>query len=533
MYSRNVSAVWHAFATRASQRIMIIVLLAVALGSLLLLQDRSNGFDSRIHGILSAHGMTIGKSIVASGRLLMYTSQSWENNHVIYDGYNRFPIFPFLLIGLVTLPFEPHLAAQIFAARELMNLFFAGAIVMVFLAIRELTGSAWRALVASMLACSTSYMLRYNDMIFNDTPALVGFALACYLVVRGYKQNLSVRRIVTAAVVSVTVGWQALAVYIAWMVVDGLARLRSGKVSMASVRQFIQGTPFKAFSAALVTILVILTLQILNEWRSVGGSLMALPTIQSAVSRAGFAEAERYGAEAAMVEWKNFLPEQGLRVIRMSLPLYGMVSVNIYPTLYTLLIVGIIGMILVGGLIVYRKQLIAPVGLIWAISGIFWAIPFKNFVAFHDFQSTYYVGFGMALFTIVALALNSKAVPIAAIILCLLFVGTVRRANLFKGETGEYASSTTGELQAIYDRLPRGSKVYLDGDPSAVPDGVPGHSIDLIMVRNYYTTREQAEFVISANPSFNARRITNNSRVNLFKSNAQAVNPNSGSVTTP
>ncbi len=82
-----------------------------------------------------------------------------------YVPYNRFPIGTYLALKGTLLPFGHHLAAQIRAAQSVTLLFFAGAAVLAYLALRRLRHGPWVALSATLLAFSSFYSLHYADMV--------------------------------------------------------------------------------------------------------------------------------------------------------------------------------------------------------------------------------------------------------------------------------------------------------------------------------------------------------------------------------
>lgn len=167
--------------------ILPLILLLVAVVSLLFLQSSKTGFESNTHhGWLSSHGIALAKNLVAgSDWFFMYTQKHRQaDGSISYAPYNPFPVFSFLITGLFIRPFEPNLAMQVMAARQLMNLFFGGAMLLCFLLTRLLLHNPWQALTVTLLAFSSHYMLIYNDMIFNDVPALFGCMLALYMIVK-------------------------------------------------------------------------------------------------------------------------------------------------------------------------------------------------------------------------------------------------------------------------------------------------------------------------------------------------------------
>ncbi len=68
----------------------------------------------------------------------------------------------------------------------------------------------------------------------------------------------------------------------------------------------------------------------------------------------------------------------------------------------------------------------------------------------------------------------------------------------------------------INEHLPVNSKVYFDGDRSQEVSTIK-YAIDFFLTKQWYVQLDEAEFVISKNPDFNAKKLTNNTEYNLFK----------------
>lgn len=134
-----------------------VLLMASAGVSLFLFQNQQNGFGLGHHGFLSGHGLTLAKSLVTGEHpLLMFMEKQIQNDKVSYMVYDRFPVFPFLIIGLLTRLFEPDLALQIYVARQIMNTFLFLAMIVVFKMISEITRDKFMSLSITFV-CFSSY----------------------------------------------------------------------------------------------------------------------------------------------------------------------------------------------------------------------------------------------------------------------------------------------------------------------------------------------------------------------------------------
>ena len=96
-----------------------------------------------------------------------------------------------------------------------------------------------------------------------------------------------------------------------------------------------------------------------------------------------------------------------------------------------------------------------------------------------------------------------------------LFFINIALSNHFKAPDSNM-NMLIGQFQEISKQLPKGSKVYFDGDrKKAIPNYKNG--IDFFMVGNWYTSLDESEYVISQNPEFNGKKLTSNYVFNLFK----------------
>jgi len=498
-----------------SEKVLTLLLLFLALISIFLLQNHKTGFEDGHHGFLSSHGITLAKSIFSGSRLLMFTEKSiLEDGTISYDAYNRFPIFPFLIIGTALRAFEPNLAEQIYIARQIMNLFFVASIILSFLISYELLKNYFLSVSATLLVFSSYYMLYYNDMIFNDTPALFGFVLALFLTIKSHVQKHRLRTIVLLSIVSISMGWQPYAVFISWFLSETFHLFATKKKPISRFRRMTSQPSFIGLVSAILWGLTILGLQLFNEWSFVGGSFQEIPTIQKAFWRLGIMSEQSYAQHESVLEWSNFLADQLWRTVRMIIPFAEIFQVNLGSTRRLILLACVGGLILIVGLVTFRKKFNPIMVTTFLMSGLIWAIPMHHFVAFHDFQSLFFVGFSLLFFIIVSLYINPKFIRVIALAICLMFVLSVRTMNVKKDAVAKTVNSITHEFQAIYDHLPKDSIVFVDGDRHRL--GIGYHALDFYLINTYSASPDSAEYVISPDPAYNQNKVTNNEHINLF-----------------
>ncbi|MEK7327971.1 MAG: hypothetical protein AAB217_22220 [Chloroflexota bacterium] len=505
----------------ASNRVLPALLLCFAAVSVFVFQSYTTGFDEGHHGFLSSHGMALAKSLFADGRLLMFIQRSvQEDGQIVVEPYNRFPLFPFLITGSAIRMFEPNLALQVYVARQVMNLFLALSMVVCFRMISELTQNAFLGVAIALIVFSSSPILYYGDMIFNDTPALFGFLLALFLVARSQTSRPPAGLLVLFPVLSVWMGWQPYTVFATWFLVDTLSWLGTNKWSPGNYRSVLARPSVMALAVAVTAGVAIMALQLIYEWAVVGGPLVEIPSIQSIIFRLGLAPTQSYEQYSDILDWGNFSRVQVRNALAMAVPFAGVLPFDLActPCLLTMTLVG--GLLLAGSVTRWKERIRSyTVLLVFTLSGVLWAVLMKDFVAFHNFQSIYYIGLSITLFTLLSSYLNSSAARIIAVVVCLLFILNVRNINAIKQSAAQRANPVTQEFQAIYDKLEEGSAVYVDGDRHQL--GVGFHAVDFYLIHTYTASQASAEYVISANPFYNQDRLTDNPHINLFM-NAKA-----------
>lgn len=195
-------------AEHRQSRVAGVLLLAGLLVSALS-QNHKVGFELGHHGFLSSHGATLARNLSPrTGFLLFNRVTVGADGEREFEAYGGFPMYPFAMIGSIMALFPNRLGLQVYAARQLMNLFCWGALVVSYLLLLRLTGSRWRALAASFIAFSSAYLSYYNDMIFNDVPALFGSLLLLLDITHRLTGGGRPLLLYAAVLVAVSLGWR-------------------------------------------------------------------------------------------------------------------------------------------------------------------------------------------------------------------------------------------------------------------------------------------------------------------------------------
>src|SRR4030042_2226638 len=495
-------------------KVFLYLLFLIGLLSIFVLQNHRDGFGRGHHGFLSSHGATLAKNLSLKSNLLIINDASLiDNNIIIYDVYNRFPIFPFLIIKLVFSVFEPNLSWQIYAARQLMNFFLSLSIVLIFLTVKQSVKEVYLSLSIAFMTFSSFYILYYGDMIFNDIPALFGFSLALYVVTKCRTGNLPRKYLILMAMLAISMGWQPYAVFLTWFFLD-LFNFPQEKGNR--FRQFLGKRSSLALISSIAWGIIILGGQVTDELLTVGSRFWHIGTWDSMGWRLGLASPEKYLPYKDILKWSFFLGQQSMEIAFMFLPAFkGSIIGNKTYTITWGIIIFILFVLSIRKIILnFTSTELTTLAIIF-LSGFFWSLPMKHFVTFHDFQAIFYLG--IPVITYIGLSFYSRWFnsKIFAVLVVLFFIFNLHYINARKNLAAPPINQVTSEFQNIYNLLPKPSKVYFDGNKWITETGY--HGIDFYLSGHYFTSVNKADYIISTNRNYNHHRLTNNPKYNLFK----------------
>ena len=373
------------------------ILFAVLLLAVCLLPYPDLAPTQELHGFLSSHGLTLAAHLSPEHHFLMYNRIVVDSAGVDhYEAYNRFSIAPFLLIrGAMELGGND-LFAQVTAARKLMLLFWLGAMFCAYLTFRRLGRRPLVAATVVMLAFSTRFFLRYNDMVFNDVPALFGCMLLFHGLILHWQENRP-RQLLVKALIAVALGWQAYA-----MLFPSVALLQ-WKNRRTKENLLLAAAP-------LFLGIALLTFNLANECVATHKPLLETSTAQSIAYRFGVASDEEYAPLAVELKPSYFLREQGHRLgVSMIPPLVEEVVSALNYSVFLRF-----GVWLspfgpydwIWGVLALALALCAlwrgwvprfPAFCLVALA-LCWTFPMKHFTFQHDFQAIFLVGIPLVLF---------------------------------------------------------------------------------------------------------------------------------------
>ncbi len=377
----------------SSTRLPAVLLLA-ALASLFVFQNDLTGFQSGHHGFLSSHGMAIAANLSPDHNFLMFTRMKQEEGGTVsYDVYNRFPIGAFAVIRLATLPFHNDLSMQISVARMVMLCFFALAAWCAYLSLVRIAGSRQVAVIATLFSFSSYYCLFYNDMIFCDMPTFFGLLLTFHGMVV-FEQEKRFAQLLVKSCAALCFGWQIYGILLPFTLLGFLRELYATRSVRSCIRSryCLLGVCTLCFGAA------ILAGNLAGEYLALDVRLAELPTFRKMLWRTGLSGSEAYEQYGKAVRWPVFLSDQLGRIGKMSVP-YALVRYETNPEFFISVGGGAVIVAVLGIAAAAHRLLVASL----VVSGLCWSLPMRHFTAFHDFQSIFYIGIPVVVFSVLPL----------------------------------------------------------------------------------------------------------------------------------
>ena len=400
-----------------------LLLLLLALSTVFLFgNDRGHFYRHGSHRHITANHMAVAANLSPAHNFLGFFRQTLDADGTpSYRVYNRFPIGSYLVIKLAIFPFDDDPSAQLYAARLLMLLFFTATAVLAYLSLARLTSHRWMALTATLLAFSSPYCLYFNDMVTPEAwPDLLGIFLVFHGMVI-FVQEGRFRQLQGKTCLALLLGWHVYALLLPFVVLGlagalvravreggGLWGIHSFWGHMARVTVSLLRSRYLALGVvALLFGTAVLSVNFANEYVALNGEagLTELPSVRSMLKRTGLSG----GTKA----WPAVLKSQFYRIGGMALPYFFAGRVTDYGDFYDPVSLGwqdVIGGILVSGTcllgLAFVRQTIPWATLV--LSGFCWGLPMRQATAnrVHDFESLFYIGLPLFLFSLVLLAIH-------------------------------------------------------------------------------------------------------------------------------
>ena len=396
-------------ALRSTSAPALVLLLALAAACLLGSDpDRRVGDDWLMH-----NHMAVAVNLSPEHHFLgFYGQRLYGEDRRRYLLYNRFPVFGYLLIKLVTLPFPDDSWAQLRAARLLMLALHAAAALLAWLALRRLVRDPWTALAATLLAFSPFHALYFADSVATEgTVGLFGLLLvfhgmAVFATEGRYGQ------LVAKTCGALLLDWHVYALVGPFAALGLASAWRRGDGRVAR-RCLTLGAIAVLFGS------VVLGANVAREHAALGGEtpLAELPSVRSALQRTSVVERDYEGE----FDWLLFTEAQLDRIGLASVP-YAVShfvfadAADVAELIRTNSRYGTTSLVALSALVVLATLVLVarpaarhrlPLTAL-ALSGPCWVILLResfywaeqDTYSVHEFHSMFYVGIPLALFAL-------------------------------------------------------------------------------------------------------------------------------------
>ena len=490
-----------------SRNAALFVLIFITV-SILILQNNQAGFDVGHHGFLSSHGATLAKNLSGSHNFAMFESVFINSREeVSYNSYSRFPVTAFLVIKLFMDIFSPDLSMEIIIARQVMNLFFIGSILFVFLSMYELTKSHITALAVTLFSFSSFYLQYYNDMIFNDTPTLFGFVMTFHGIVLYHRYRRKKQLFVKAAV-GLCLGWHVFSMLLGYILISTIADFYRNR----SILRILKSDEVKLGFFSLAVGFLMLGFNFANEASMTGKSITEINSFQSARSRIGQNDTFQKQYDEYL-DWGRFTKDQLHRIGAMSIPYMFKQSGDFQIAGAIILVLSVLGCFFAADKLLLFTML---------VSGFLWAYPMRGYTFSHDYQSIYYVGIPIVFYYMILNFLKTRAslsLPFLLLLSIGAFLSTNVTFNQSKAIAAQKVNPVTADFQNIINQTQSGNIFYIDGVMSEIAYGY--HAVEFYLSGNYFTQdKDFAEYIVSKNRNYSQLLLTpHNSEIFLFQGN--------------
>ena len=405
-----------------------LVLLLLALSTVFAFAgDRRHFYRPGHHDYTSAEHLAVAVNLSPQHNFTRFRPWTLDaEGRSTYALYGRYPIGGYALVKLATLPFSGGLSSQLYAARIFYLLAFAAGAALAYLSLCRLTSNRWIALTAVLLTFSSWYFLYYNDMINVEVSIdFFGVMLTFHGMVI-FMQDGRFRQLLVKTCIALLLGWHVFALLLPFVILglaSELLRARS-TVSLLPpppplcqvkhlIKVLLRSRYLLLGVVALLFGLCVLGSIFASEYYALDGerSLNELPIFGAIVRRTGGDEVLT-ATFADRLAWRPYLEGQFQNIFRMSLPyvfldiirsgrdpawMAGFQGTFLGAAAYVACIVGLA--------FVRHKILFATLSSF----GIFWTLPLRHNVAFHNFESWYYVGIPLVLFSLILIYVHKRA----------------------------------------------------------------------------------------------------------------------------
>ena len=387
------AATFRALGAKTADKAAVGLLLA-ALVTLWLFERPYSLEESAHRPEIVVQSLTLAANLAPEHRFLMFLRQTGATiEDRAYVPYNRFPIGTYLALKAALLPFGHDLAAQLRAAQSVTLLFFAGAALLAYLALRRLRYGPWAALTATLLAFSSFYSLHYADMVSSEIASLFGIWLTAYGLVR-FAHDERLRPLLAKAGIALWLGWHVMGLLLPFVVIGLTQAVRRSRGGAGARLRLLLGSPYLRLGlAAALFCAALLAFNVANEYVALQGETpwTQLPTVQSFARRSGLQ------GNLLRERTYEFATEQLRRIGRLTTP-YALIRDRGYPY-------AVLTFFMAAGLAVCSLCLLGlrgarprrvPAALL--LSGWSWVLAVPNSAHLHEFEALFHLGLPLLFF---------------------------------------------------------------------------------------------------------------------------------------
>ena len=459
---------------------MVIILLIVALSSVFIFGN-DRGHFNRDYDWVSSQSMALAANLSPEHNFLMFRYRTIRYDHYVragepsYVAYNRFPIGGYILVKLVTLPFQNDLSMQIYAARILTLILFSATVVLAYLALSRITNNRWAALAATMLSFASYNMLYHSDMIGEAGVVSLFGVMLVFHGMTIFVQEGRFRQLLVKTCIALLLGWQVYALLLVFIVL-GIAteiiRNRSNIFSLPTRLNQLKATSAiliksKYLMLGIIALLFgtsLLTFNLANEYLALNREtpLTELPSFRSMIARTGI-DPVFVERSPDFLSWPNFLRNQIHRIGGMSIPYYWPGYDNAINKQYLQgVIIGSIALLAALATLRFTRQKILIAALV--LSGILWTIVMRSTTGFHLYETIFFIGIPLAIFSICFSKLPSKRlIAGTAVFALIIFAVSAHQMSLIghDEDTAKLQAETLKDFQAIRE-MANDKVIYVD-----------------------------------------------------------------------
>lgn len=371
--------------------------------------------------------LTVAVNFSPSHHFLGFLSQNLNmEGSIEYQAYNRFPPGGYVLMKLVTLPFENDLSDRIYVARLLVLVFFVGAVVLAYWSLCRLISNQWIALAATLTAFSSTLPLRYNTTLLPEIMiGLFGFALTFHGMVI-FEQKGRFRQLVLKACIALLLDWHVLALLAVFILLGITKKIIQAYKTETTRKIIVSVSNSRYVTLGIITLsfgIIILAYNIGNEYYALNGggrqqALLDLPTIQSALMRSSIASRSE-GIYTQLFDLRFHLKGVALATVPFALSdsFFSNISAD------ELRVIGTYATgVSIAGVFLVRQKMLAATAV---FAGYCWTIPMHQNIAEHNFEGLYFISLSLFLYTLLFLTiwkcLSGRFMPLCSVIALLIF----------------------------------------------------------------------------------------------------------------